>query len=327
MGETALRKIQAGLETVRGTDIASTRKVYATGKMTKSIALIRPDEDRGTFIKNYRSSLGIVEAAFPVEGGCSFEDLAWWFQLALKGGVVGVVRGVTAYDYVFTPSSTVDDVKSATFEWGDNTQAFQMTYGMVESFEIEGSLNSNWKFTANVVGSDMATTTFTGAIGDRTVEDVSTYLSKLALGPAGAVPSTYMTARFIKFKISIKNTFSRKYFADGTSPALGGIGRGKREISTEMDFEGNAGTLAERGVWEAGTKRVARITATGNPITGSTGPILKTVDIVLPGVWDAYEIGERATNTIFTATLMSEYDVTLAHDFSATVTNGLSTLV
>ncbi len=326
MGEVALRKIQAGIETVRGTDIASTRKVYGSGKMTKSIAHIRPDEDRGTFIKNYRSSLGIVEAAFPVDGGCSFEDLAWWFQLALKGGVVGAVRGVTAYDYVFTPSSTVDDVKSATFEWGDETQAFQMNYGMVESFEIDGSLNSNWKFTANVVGADMATTTFTGAIGDRTVEDISTYLTKLAIGPTGAVPATYMTGRFIGFKISIKNAFTRKYFADGTSPALGGMGRGKREISSEVTFEGNAATIAERGVWEAGTKRVARITATGTAITGSTGPILKTVDIVLPGMWDSYEIGDRDTNTVFVGTLMSEYDVALAHDFSATVTNGLATL-
>jgi len=295
--------------------------------MTKSIAHIRPDEDRGTFIKNYRSSLGIVEAAFPVDGGCSFEDLAWWFQMALKGGVVGVVRGVTAYDYVFTPSSTTDDVKSATFEWGDETQAFQMNYGMVESFEIDGSLNSNWKFTANVVGSDMATTTFTGAIGDRTVEEVSTYLSKLAIGPTGAVPSAYMTGRFIGFKISIKNAFTRKYFADGTSPALGGMGRGKREISTELTFEGNSASVVERGVWEAGTKRVARLTATGTAIAGSTGPIYKTVDIILPGVWDAYEINDRETNTIFVATLMSEYDVALAHDFSATVTNGLSTLV
>ncbi len=99
------------------------------------------------------------------------------------------------------------------------------------------------------------------------------------------------------------------------------------EELTEMTFEGNAATITERGVWEAGTKRVARITAEGTVITGSTGSIKKTVDIVLPGVWDAYEIGDRDTNTVFVATLMSEYDVTLAHDFSATVTNGLSTLV
>ena len=91
MGEVALRKIQAALEGTRGTDLPATRKVYATGMMEKNIDLLRPLEDRGTFIKNYRSTLGVVEASFPMEGGLTYEDLPWWGQLAFKGGVTGVL--------------------------------------------------------------------------------------------------------------------------------------------------------------------------------------------------------------------------------------------
>lgn len=326
MGEVALRKLQAALEVTRGTDLAATRKVYATGHMEKNIDLIAPMEDRGTFISNYRSTQGVVTASLPLEGGCSYEDLPWWFQLALKGGVAGVLRAVTAYDYTFVPTAGTDDLKSGTFEWGDDTQAFEMQYGMVDTFEITGALNSYWSFSVGLIGTDMKTATFTGALSDRTVEDVNTYLTKLAIGAAGAVPSSYMSGRFIGFKLSINNHLARKYFADGAAPTLGGMGRGKREYSLELTFEGNAATISERTVWEAGTNRVARITATGSAIAGSTGPVLRTVDIVFPGKWQAYVVGERDTNTIFTATMRNEYDSALAYDLSVVCTNGLVTL-
>ena len=294
--------------------------------MQKTIGQIRPDEDRGTFIKNYRSSLGKVESSFPLTGGCSYEDLAWWLQLALKGGVTGVLSNVAAYTYTFVPSPSTDDLKSATFEWGDETQAFQMNYGMVNSFEISGTTDSNWSFSAEIIGTDMAATTFTGSLADRSVEDISTYLTKLAIGATGAVPATYMTGRFIGFKLSIKNALSRKYFADGVAPTLGGMGRGKREIMLEVTMEGNGATVAERAVWEAGTKRVARITATGSAISGASPATNKTADIIVAGKWDAFSVGARDTNTIFVGQLVAEYDTVLGYELSAAVTNGLITL-
>lgn len=325
-GEVALRKLQAALESARGTDLPATRKVYALAHMTKDLNFQVPEEDRGTFIKQYRSTLGIATAAMAASGGLTYEDFPWWNQLWLKGGVAGVVRGVTAYDYTFVPTPGSDDLKSATFEWGDDTQEFDMNFGMVDTFTITGALDSFWHFDAGVIGSTMAPSTFTGALSDRTCEDINTYLTKLAVGAAAAVPSSYMTGRFIGFKLDGKNNLNRKWFADGTSPAIGGMGRGKREFTLEATMEGNAATMTERGVWEAGTNRVARITATGSAIAGSTGPVLRTADIVLPGKWSAVVVGERDTNTIGTFTMMSEYDATLAYDISVVATNGLVTL-
>lgn len=326
MGEVALRKIQAALEVTRGTDLPATRKVYATGHMEKNIDLIAPAEDRGTFVSNYRSVLGVVTSAIPLEGGVSFEDLPWWLQMALKGGVTGVLSATSVYTYTFVPSTTTDDLKSATFEWGDDTQAFESNFTMVDTMEITGALNSFWTFSVGLIGTDMKTTTFTGALGDRTVEDVNTYLTKLAIGAAGAVPSSYMTGRFIGFKLSINNHLARKYFADGAAPTIGGMGRGKREFTLEITFEGNAATVTERGVWEAGTNRVARITASGSNIASSAPPTNRSVDIVFPGKWQAFAVGERDTNTIFTATMRNEYDTALAYDLSVAVANALVTL-
>lgn len=325
-GEVALRKTQAALEVTRGLDLAATRKVYSLGMPTYNPNFQVPEEDRGTFIRQYRSTLGTATAAFPQSGGATYEDLPWWCQLWLKGGVTGVLSAATVYTYTFVPSPSTDDLKSATFEWGDETQEWDLNFGMVDTFDITGALDSFWHFDAGVICSTMNPGTFTGALSDRTVEDINTYLTKMSIGAAGAVPSSYMTGRFIGFKLSGKNNLNRKWFADGTAPVIGGIGRGKREYSLEATFEGNAATVTERAVFAAGTNRVARITATGSIIAGSTGSVTRSADIIMPGKWSAFVVGNRETNTIFTGTMMAEYDTTLAYDVSVAIANGLVTL-
>jgi hypothetical protein len=328
MGEVALRKIQAAIEVTRGTDLAATRKVYAKGRMMKDVVLLRPEEDRGTFTKNYRSALGIVTASFPMEGGLTYEDLPWWCQLAIKGGVTSTLVDTTGRRWAFVPSASVDDLQTATFEWGDDTQAFQMNYGMVDTFEISGEAAQGgyWGFSVGVIGTDMAKTTFTGALSDRVVEDINMFLTKCAIGAAGAVPSSYMTGRFISFKFSLNNHLARKYFADGVAPTLGGIGRDKREITLEITMEGNAATITERDAYEAGTSRVVRLTALGSLIAGSSPSHFRTADLIVPGKWRSFEVGERDTNTKFTALLECEYDAVLAYDMSLTIDNLLTTL-
>lgn len=327
-GEVVLRRTQAGLETVRGTAVAATRKVYGRGGMNKNVPPIRPaDEDRGSFTDNFRSQPGLIEASFPFDGSVTYEDHAWWSQLWLKGGVAGVLRAITAYDYTHTPTEGTDDLKTATFEWGDNVQAFEGAFGMVDTFEITAAIAEQWRFSAGIFLDDKAKTTFTGAIADRTVEDVLMRTSKLAVGAAGALPASYMTGRFIGFRLAGANALERKHFADGgASQKYTGIGRSKRHFELEVTFEGNAATIAERDIWEAGTARVARILAEGSDIAGSTGPVKRTVDIAIAGKWNAFPVGERGPNTIFTAVLEGEYDATLGYVLRQITTNALATL-
>lgn len=327
MGEVALRKTQAVLEVTRGTKIAATRKVYGKGMMTEKVDPIRPDNElRGTLVKNYRSQPGKIDASFPFEGSVTFEDLAWWFQLALKGGVTGVLRNSTVYDYTFVPTTTADDLKSATFEWGDDTQAWQSGFGMVDKFELMGAFGESLSFKADILVDDWATATFTGALTDRVTEDALSHLSKLAIGNAGAVPSSYMTGRFIGFKFAIMNHLKPKTFLDGTGAKYTGMGREKREYTLEVTFEGNASTVTERANYDSYTPRVVRLTVAGSNIAGSSPTTAKAIDIVIPGVWTSYDPGDRETNTIFTGMLESQYDSVLAYDMSAVVTNALVTL-
>jgi len=156
---------------------------------------------------------------------------------------------------------------------------------------------------------------------ERVVEDVNMFLTKCAIGAAAAVPSSYMTGRFIAFKFNLNNNLARKYFSDGVAPTLGGIGRDKREVTLEVTMEGNAATITERDAYEAGTSRVVRITALGTTIAGSSPTHVRTVDLVVCGKWASFEVGERDTNTIFTGVLEAEYDATLTYEMSLTVDN------
>jgi hypothetical protein len=332
MGEVVLRKTQAALETVRGTDLAATRKVYGKGTMNDKPKIIQiDDEQRGTFVSSYRSQPGLVDASFPFEGEVTYEDLAWWLQLALKGGVTGALSAVTVYTYTFVPTQATDDLKSATFEWGDDTQAWEAHFGMVDKFEISAALGDAIRFKADILVDDWSTTTFTGAISDRVTEDAVTHMSKFAIGAAGAVPAGYVTGRFIGWKLTIQNNLKPKFFADGTasSPAsikYTGMGRQKRQYMLEATFEGNAATITEKASFDAATPRVARVTTLGSIIAGSTGNVQRSIDIVLPGIWTSYDVGDRDTNTIFTGVLESQYDATLGYDISVAVANALVTL-
>lgn len=327
-GERAFARHQAGLEVTRGTPVAATRRVYGEGMAQRQQPLIRPaSEDRSSLIRNFRSQPGLVAATFPIRASATFEDLPWWYQLGMKGGVAGVLQNTTAYKYDFIPDSTSDTLKSATFEDGDDTQAWRMPFGMVDSFSITGALGQPWLLELTIIGADLTPQAFTAAIGDRVTEDIETHLTKLAIGNVGAVPAGFLTGQVIGFKLNVANHLARKYFMDGlATPVMGGVGRADREVSLEVTWEGNAATVAERALWVSGTQRVARLQANGTTIAGSSPSQTKQAEIIESGKWTTWTVGNRETNTTMTGLLEAEYDSALGYEVDAFVVNSLVTL-
>src|SRR6266566_2641318 len=130
-GLNTLQKAQAGIETVRGTGIAATRIVYLDRGPWPDEAIGRqfPDEDRNSFIQNYRNLLvSRGPVAFPALANATFEDIAWYLQPFAKGAVTGVLSNTTVYTYTFSPTAATDDLKTITWEVGNDTQAYQIPY-------------------------------------------------------------------------------------------------------------------------------------------------------------------------------------------------------
>lgn len=330
MAEKVLTKTQAGIEATRGTIVPATRKVYGTTMLKRVQAQVIREEDSGTFAKIIGESavyLGSIDANGQHTAVASFEDLAWWCQLAINGGVAPVQIGASgAYTYTFTPSQTVDNLKTATFEQvSDDTtnDSKVMAYGICDKITISGVVGGSWDMSCDLFGKDLVAQAATAGITDRQVESIKTKLTKIYVGAAGAaVPATELVGTVYEFKVHVQNNMQRKYFIGGAD-TFQGMGRAHRTVEAEMVFELNASSATEYANWQALTGRTLRIEATG---TDAGGGNAKTASILLPGVWASAEIGNRGTNRIYTMKYTGVYNLALATDVKISVTNSLPTL-
>ena len=325
MGEVILTKTQAALETVKGTPVAATRKVYGTCQLNRQQDL-KLREEHGQFsqvVGTGGTYLGLIEATGSAEDdSLSYEDAPWWCQLGVKGGVAGVLQGTLGYLYTFVPSESTDDLKTGTFEGSDETQGWQMPYGMVDQLTLSGALGEAWKLRASLLGADLTPATLTPAIPNRTTEPIEMQATKLYIGAGGAVPVTQITGMFIDFELTINNNIRRKYFA-GEGSAMKSHGRLLREVTCQFTFEETADAISERANWVGKTERTIKVEATGTQIEVGQN---KKATLILPGLWETWQIGARESNRIFTMRMRAVYDLTLTYQFSLAFENALATL-
>src|SRR6266542_2219854 len=137
-GLNTLQKAQAGIEAVRGTGIAATRIVYFDrgAWFDELIGRDFPNEDRNSFIEHYRNFTTSRMATLAGVANATFEDAAWFLQSFAKGAVAGVLSNTTVYTYTFTPTAAADDLKTITWEIGNDTQAYQLPYGIGNQIEF-----------------------------------------------------------------------------------------------------------------------------------------------------------------------------------------------
>lgn len=328
MAERVATVTEAALETVRGTPVTPpTRRVYGTTDLSKTQPLVLRDEQVGQFsqlVGPEAAVLGSIEAGGTHTEDVTYEDIPWWSLLALKGGVAAVVSAVTAQTRTFTPSETVDDLKTATFYNDDRVQTRRMPFGMVDEFEISGAVGSPWSMRCALIGANLtkvSTPTDPGARPGR--ETVRMGNTKLYIGAAGADPAGQVTGTFIDFRLLVRNNIRRKFFGDGTD-AMSDVGREHREIECDFTFEQTAFSMTEEDDWSGNVARVVAIEAIGSAIAGSTGPVMKKVRLVLPGMWDGWTLGWRTSNRIFTMKLRGYYDIALGYQMRLVSVNGIA---
>lgn len=325
--EKILVKTQAGLETVRGTGVAATRRVYGQTNLKRTANVVRREED-GTFspiIGEAAVYSGQITASGTHSSVATFEDLAWWLQLGLKGGVVGVQAGVDpAYDYSFTPSQNADDLKSAVFEQSSNSTEDQwaMAYGMVKDFNIDIKAGASWMFNANLMGKDMLSQAPTAAIADRATESIKSKFTTVYIDAAGTGnPTTALTGTLYEASIHVDNGLQGKWFIGGAD-TLQGMGRGPRNITAKFVLELTPAAFTEWSNYQALAGRAVRFSATGAALGATT----KKADIFLNGIWSSSEIGNVGTNRTLSFEMFGVYNLATAYEVKAVVRNGLVTL-
>lgn len=321
---------QAGLETTRGTDAAATRKVYAVIDKSYNRPITEFTDRSGTYAGRRRVAYGRPQIGFTASDIATYEDLPWWFQMALKGGVSGVTDGGTppAYTYTFVPSLSTDDLKSMTLEFNESGNPYQSTQVMVNSWtiRIDPDNEGGWMFDAELLGRDWTTTTYTPAIADRTTEVVRAPGTKMYLDTA-TLGSTQLTAHLISASITGNNNIHMKAFAeDDQTWAANKIGRGLRSFDAQFTLEFDGDTQFAQYRNTTPTEVFIRMEREGTQIHG-TSVTNKRVRLDMNGYWSTIGWGDREGNIIATFGFQAFYDAVSGYDFSASVVNALATLV
>jgi hypothetical protein len=328
--ERALEISQAGIETTRGTAVAATRKVYTLWQpINYERELQFASVQTGTWFNQREAAYDRSTTGFTGTEAVSFEDLPWWLQFILKGGVAGVTDAGSppAYTYAFTPTVAADDLKSMTLEFGTPTLPYEVNQAMVNSatFRFTPDDARFWEMDVEVMSRKPTQVAMTGSITERTRELIKAPGTKIYVDSA-TIGTTQVTGRFIGGSITINNNLDFKFFSeDEHEPAANKVGRGDVNVDAEFAFEFDSDAEFANYRSDTPVERFIRIEREGTNI--HTGTVVnKRARFDLNGYWRSVESGYRNNNKILTFGLGARYNTTSAYSLKAEVVNALITL-
>lgn len=322
-GLVALTKFQAGLESTRGTAVAATRIQPLNGYLNENVERAKIHEQRNSFNDVYRSLQ--VKRMVELRGlttSPTFEDLPWFLQSFVKGGVTGVLSAATVYTYTFVPTYTADDLKTVTWEAGDDTQAFQVPFSVGERLELAFGADRPATMTVDYLGQKAVKQAFTAALSDRVTEDINGATATATIDST-TIGTTTVT-NVLDCKFTLQNNWTQLWRLDGNI-FPGDAYRKPRSAQLEMTLQFNSTTEYDAFVTSPAERKI-RLSVNGTVIPGSTGNVVKNLAIDWYGFWDDATISDSNGVHVVKVVGTSHYDATATQDFQVVIKNGLVTL-
>lgn len=326
--EEILRKTQFGFEGTRGTGVATTRLMYCQITPSFERPIREFTDTSGTFDARRRVTYQRQRVTFAMTDLLTFEDLGWWYQMGVKGGVTATSDAGTpaAYPYNFTGSSATDDLKAATVEWNHLGNVYKTTQVMMNSFtiRIDPDNEGGWIMDAEMMGRDLVTSSYTAGPADRTTEVIKAPGTTLHIDDA-TIGTTLVTGKFISASVTANNNIHFKAFAeDETSFAANKVGRGARTYNAQFVLEFDDDVEFAKFRSTTPVARYVQLKSLGSLIH-DTPDTFKAAQIQLFGYWESISWGNREGNIIATFGLSAFYDPTFAAAAKFSVVNKLTT--
>lgn len=298
-----LKRVQAGIQVSRGTNVAATRRVYGTIVRQVTQAVEEINDESGTFWDGATVVQGDADIGFTLDAIATYEDLPWWLQIGLDGSLAGVSDADTppAYTYTADPSGSADDLDVATFEYGWGSLVYESGNVVINSMTIacDRASTNTWKITADMIARDWVVSTFTGAIGERTREAIRARATKLYIDePGGTIGTTEILDTWRSWSVTIQNNIEPKRFGEDDEFIAIDFARGKQMVTGEVVLEHSTdGEFAKQRLM---TSRKVRFQQSGTLIH-DTPDVYKRCRIDLPNLyWNAPAeniIGENIVNS------------------------------
>lgn len=330
-GIRALRKIQLGAETTAGSVVAATTLWRGVGALEDEIEPVMPEEDIGIIGGTDRSYIPMLGGAISFEDTpATFEQAPYLFAAGVKNVTSGTAdTGGSGYIYTYTfPTTSANTVQSYTIEGGDNQQEEEMYYAVVGAFAFSGAGGEALNMSADWMGRQIQTGTFTTTPSIPTVEEVLFSKGKVYIDAAGGtIGSTQVSNTLLGADISVNTGIIRKWTADG-SLDFSFIQYTDYEIEVSVTFEHDGNATSEKSNWRNETARLIRLDFEGSTLTtaGSSHSV-KLLRFDLPGKWTDFEaLGDQDGNSIVTGTFMSKYNATYGGGPEIKVVNELASL-
>jgi hypothetical protein len=324
MSSAALTQFQAGIEATRGTAVAATRKLYCDAQLPvedDNIEMVH--QARNQFVANFDALQNHVSATWSLEEVFNFHEMAFWLQLAAKGGVTPT--GIDPYIWTFNGMATSDDLATMTLEAADDEAALRAPFGVMTSWEIAGQDGNGpapLMFNADFIFAGVDDNALTGAIADRDISGHYGLFRNTALyldAVAGSIGTTEVAASLMSFAIRVDNQVQANY-PGNTGGRYTSINRDKRHCEVELNLLLNATAYAEfTSAYKNGTARFGRIRNVG------AGDDQFDIDFHAAR-WHKWEPTVNGPTRRVTLLAQTVYDPTLGFDWQIALRNNLAAL-
>jgi hypothetical protein len=330
-GIKALRKVQIGLETTAGTNVPATRQMYWNGTIEDAREVVFADDDIGILAGIDRTWTPKVEAKLAIDATATFEELPYLLSMAIVNTTAPTTADAGSGKVWSFPLTTATPQTISTFsvEAGDNTQAEEFSYGFVRDFKLSGAGGEAIALSANIVGRQVSTTSFTTSLTLQTVEVILFGKTKLYIDTAGAgtMGTTLKSNTLLGFDFSF-DTGQRPIYAGDGQLYFSFVKAVQPEGILTVTFEHDGAATAEIADWRNEVGKLLRLSISGSALTtAGTTYTTKLLHIDLTGKWERFDrIGEQDGNDIVQGTLRYRYSTDEAIGGTILVVNQLAAL-
>jgi len=289
--------------------------------MNPEITYHRPVDERNSLAEFSRSIKIAQRSTLRYEGDATYEQLIYFLHMAVKGGITPTTPGggTLSRDWTFTPTLTaLQAQESYTFEYGDNSQAWESKFSMVNNLELSVALDEIVTMRADMFANLATKTTFTGALSDQVVNEVAGIDVKVFIDSTYAnLGVTEKAALLVGGTIRLGTGLTPVRRAGNSD--FSAISEQRRHLEFDLDLVMGSDAVAEYDAWAADTDRAIRLEFTG-PIIEAAIPYKLRVEafgryMTPPTLFDSRD-GEDLIRLVF-----ASHEDSLGNEFSFEVTN------
>jgi hypothetical protein len=279
------------------------------------------------------------KAAATWTGDLNFRHILWALLMSIRGNVTPTQPDSTnepnAYLWTLAPAVTTANVPSETngidtftFEYGDDTQAWEMAYCFGARLEISGAPNEVCQFSLDIVGDAITETSFTAALTAQSVQRAPFNLAKFYIDASGGtMGNTQKTGLLRGFTWALDTQLAAFYTADGDL-SYGALSEDRKFVELSLTYRYNSDAETERDAYHSRSTRLMRIELNGQTEldSGQSNPPYLQLDqaVRYAAPWPSF--GEDQGLNTFDVTAYSVYNATYAKLFEVALLNSMSAL-